>query len=110
MNLFWTDVKNNKYLLGNLYKKDDYFYFDINETELKQAILHGCFGIGTINISRKTNKSKELFDFFKNRVPEKDNVNIDNFLKSINLETYDEYEILKKTKGRLLTDRYFLED
>ena len=51
MNLFWTDVKNNKYLLGNLYKKDDYFYFDINETELKQAILHGCFGIGTINTS-----------------------------------------------------------
>ena len=110
MKLFWSDIEKNKYLLGELYKKDNIFYFEINEDGLKMALKHGCFGIGTINILEKTNKSDELFDFFKNRIPREDSPNIHEFLRSINLEEYDEYEILKRTGARLLTDRYFLEE
>ena len=110
MKLFWNDIKNNKYLLGILFRKDGYYHFDINEDGLKQALHHGCFGIGTINLSKKTIKHKELFDFFKNRIPKKNNPNIDKILKEINLVEYDEYEILKKTGSRLSTDRYYLEE
>ncbi len=110
MQLFWNDIKNNKYLLGNLYKKEEFYYFEINENGLKQALRHGCFGIGKINILEKVSKSKELFDFFKNRIPQKDSPNIEDFLEKINLTQYDEFEILKKTKARLLTDRYYLEE
>ena len=110
MKLFWNDINNNKYLLGILYKKEGMYYFEINEDGLKIALRHGCFGIGKINILEKTNKSEELFDFFKNRIPSKDNPDIDKFLSSIGLDDYDEYEILKRTGTRLLTDRYYLED
>ncbi len=110
MKLFWSDIDNNEYLLGKLYKKENYYYFEINEDGLGMALRHGCFGIGQINILEKINKSEELFDFFKNRIPSKDNPNIDNFLRSIGLDEYDEYEILKRTGARLLTDRYFLKE
>jgi len=110
MKLFWSDINDNKYLLGELNKDDGYYYFEINEDGLKMALRQGCFGIGRINILEKINKSEELFDFFKNRIPPKDNQDIDRFLKSIGLEEYDEYEILKRTGARLVTDRYFLED
>ena len=108
MKLYWNDIEENKYLLGELYKKDNYYYFKINEDGLGMALKHGCFGIGKINILEKTNKSEDLFEFFKNRIPREDSPNIDDFLKSIGLEEYDEYEILKRTGARLLTDRYFL--
>ena len=110
MKLFWSDINNYNYLLGELYKKEDFYYFEINENGLKMALRHGCFGIGRINILEKINKSEELFEFFKNRIPPKDNPDIDLFLNSIGLEEYDEYEILKRTGARLVTDRYFLEE
>ena len=40
----------------------------------------------------------------------RENPNIDEFLKSHNLEEYDEMEILKVTKAELGTDRYFVEE
>ena len=110
MKLFWSDADENKYLLGRLYKEEDYYYFEINEDGLKMALRQGCFGIGKINILEKTNKSKELFDFFKNRIPKEDNPDIESFLESIGLEEYNEFEILKRTGARLLTDRYFLKE
>lgn len=108
MKLFWSDINNNKYLLGELSKKDKIYFFEINEDGLKLALKHGCFGIGRINISKRINTSEYLFDFFKNRIPQKDSPDIINFLHSIALEKYDEFEILKRTGGRLSTDRYFL--
>lgn len=110
MKLFWSDINDNRYLLGEFYKKEGFYYFEINEEGLKIALKHGCFGLGKINILEKVNKSEELFDFFKNRIPPKGNPDINRFLKSIGLEEYDEYEILKRTGARLITDRYFLEE
>lgn len=109
MKLFWDDVNNNKYFLGELYRKDNKYFFYTNPEGINEAMMHGCFGIGTIDIEKKINESNELFDFFKCRLPDPKNPNIKNILKSIGLENYNEYEILKKTQGRLLTDRYYIE-
>ena len=109
MKLFWEENKNKRYLLGILYRKDNYYYFERNKEGLFSAIQHGCFGIGNMDLTKDINKSESLFPFFKNRIPSIDNVDIQNILKKYNLKEYDEYELLKRTHGCLLTDKYYLE-
>lgn len=109
MKLFWNDVNGNSYFIGTLSKDEDYFSFELNNNGLKEAMRHGCFGIGNIDISKESHKSKELFHFFKNRIPRKDAIDIDRILEQYDMKEYDEMELLEKTQGRLITDRYYLE-
>lgn len=109
MKLLWDDAKDKKYVLGELYKEGDYYYFNINNIGLKEAMLHGCFGIGNIDISKSSHKSKELFYFFKRRIPPHDSENIKEILEQFGIKEYDEMKLLEKTQGRLLTDRYYIE-
>ena len=108
LNLYWKDTKENEYMLGELYKKDGKYYFVINEEELKKATHNGCFGIGELNIFYTTHVSDTLFEFFKRRIPSKDNINIEEIMKELDMEKYDEMELLEKTNGILYTDRYYL--
>lgn len=107
LELYWTDVNKNKYLLGKLYKDGEEYVFE-QDDELKNAIRHGCFGIGQIDITKKINRSKELFTFFKNRIPPKNEIEAQSIIKDFNLEKYDELEMLAITKGKKIEDRYFL--
>lgn len=109
MKLYWEDKEKNKYLLGILFKKDQYYYFQKDVEGLNLAINHGCFGIGNIDLSKDILKSEKLFSFFQNRIPQKDNPNIQEILKSYDLAEYDEMALLERTHGRLLADNYYLE-
>ena len=109
LKLFWNDVKGVKYHLGNLYKEGDLYHFDINEEELKNAVRHGCFGIGNIDITKSKLESKELFSFFKGRIPSKEELTSEDLKKYYGVDEYDEMKILKISQGRLLKDRYYLE-
>lgn len=107
--LKWKDINNQIYTIATLYKYEDYYYLMINKEDMLNAKEKGCAGIGITNTNEAGYKSKELFRFFQNRIPSKDNQFIDEFLKEYGLKEYDEMEILKKTKGILGTDRYYLE-
>ena len=110
MKLLWEDNNGNKYVLGNLYKENNHYYFKKNSYDLKVAINHGCFGIGNLDLSKDIVESESLFSFFKNRIPREDNPYIYEILNYLKLEKYDEFEILKRTHGRLISDKYYLED
>ena len=111
LTLFWKDVKGNIYELGDLYKKDDKYYFDIVEKdELKKATRAGCFGIGELNLFYQHHESDNLFYFFARRIPSKDDEQIKEILEELGLEEYNEIELLKRTNGILYTDRYYLEE
>lgn len=110
LKLYWKDLEEETYMLGELYKEKEVYYFNIDEENLKKAINKGCFGIGEINLLYKDHKSDKLFNFFKRRIPSKDNINIEEILRQLELEEYDEMELLKRTKGILNTDRYYLEE
>ena len=109
LKLFWNDVKGNKYHLGNLYKTEDIYHFDIIEEQFKDAVRHGCFGIGNLDITKNKLESKELFEFFKNRIPKENELNLEKLKNYYGLDKYEEMEILRVTEGRLLKDRYYLE-
>ena len=111
LKLYWKDVYGNSYELGKLYKNDNKFCFDIVEKDiLKKATRAGCFGIGELNLFYQHHESDTLFYFFQRRIPDKDHVDIDEILKQLGLEEYDEMKLLKFTNGILNTDRYYLEE
>lgn len=111
LKLYWKDMNGNSYELGNLYKKDNKYCFDIVEKDiLKKATQAGCFGIGELNLFYNHHESDELFTFFKRRIPAKEHVDIEEILKELELAEYDEMELLKRTQGILNTDRYYLEE
>ena len=110
LKLYWTDALENKYMLGILYYEDSKYYFEINDEGLKDAINHGCFGIGELNLAYNKHSSDKLFQFFERRIPSKDNTDIEKILEELDIKEYNEMELLKKTKGILNTDRYYLEE
>ena len=109
LNLMWTDVKDNKYHLGNLYKINNKYYFEIIEKGLSNALRHGCFGIGTLDITKIRNESNELFDFFKKRIPKISELTDEELMNLYGLNEYDDMKILEITGGRSIFDRYYLE-
>lgn len=110
LKLYWKDINKNTYILGKLYRTNEKYCFDIDEEELKKAAHHGCFGIGEINLMYTNHVSDTLFSFFKRRIPSKEHIKIKEILEELELEEYDEMELLAKTKGILDTDRYYLEE
>ena len=108
LSLFWK--KKREYNLGVLEKKEEEYVFTLNEEELKEAIKDGCVGIGNFNLLQHEYKSKELFSFFKNRIPAQDNINIKETLKQYGLNSYDEMELLKNTAAESATDNYYVKE
>ena len=105
LKLKWKDKT-----LGILEKIKDEYVFKIDEEELKEAIKNGCMGIGNLDLLQTEYRSNELFTFFKNRIPDRTNLNIKEILKEFNMEKYDEMELLKNTSAQLETDNYFVEE
>lgn len=108
LHLYWNDIENNNYCIAKLEKNYDNYILYINEENLKLAIKNGCVGIGNINFLSNIYESKELFPFFKNRIPKENHPRIKNILEQYGLKEYNEMELLKVTKGSLRTDRYYL--
>ncbi len=107
--LIWKK-ENTDFELGTLEKIDRDYVFKINEENLKNAIKNGCIGIGNFDLLQNEYRSTELFPFFQNRIPEKDNINIKETLEEFELKEYDEMELLRLTKAELITDNYYMKE
>jgi hypothetical protein len=68
----------------------------------------GFFKVPTFKDIDKTYNSEKLFLFFVNRLYDKGRPDLPQILESYGLQHYDEWELLKATKARLLTDGYEL--
>ncbi|MBO5349283.1 MAG: hypothetical protein J6A89_05655 [Clostridia bacterium] len=89
---------------------NDIFVLKIYEESLKKAIKKGCIGIGNLTFLKSVYKTKALFPFFINRIPPKNHIKINSILKKYNIEKYDEMELLRATKAKLETDRYYVKE
>ena len=101
------DVFWKKYAIGNLYITDNKEYvFKYNLENVEKAKQEGfSYIIGFKDINEEY-KSQKLFPFFSSRIPSRNRHDIQNILQSLNIEEYNENQLLRKTKGKLLTDRY----
>ena len=107
LQLNWKN-DNEDYILGELEKSQNEYIFRINIDGLKRAIKKGCVGIGNFDLKSEEYRSKELFSFFKNRIPDENNLNIKRTLEELNMIQYDEMELLKYTGAELATDNYYM--
>lgn len=101
------DVFWKKYVIGNLYITDGKEYvFKYNLKNVEEAKKEGFSYIIGFKSIDEVYKSEKLFPFFASRIPSKSRHDLQNILKNLNIEGYNESLLLKKTHGKLFTDKY----
>lgn len=112
--LKWKDPTNGtKYVIGALCKKDNKYYFKLSKPHVEEAISHG-FSMITIPFSDfdRIYESDTIFSIFKIRLPKIENYDEDELkelLDELEMDKYDEFEYLDKTKGEKATDNFVIE-
>lgn len=116
--LKWVDYKTNKkYLIGALFrdKKKHKYYFKLSRLHIEKALNEKVISKAILPFSDydKIYESDEIFAIFKIRLPKIENYSneeLEELLQDLEINEYDEFEYLKKTKGILLTDRFIVEE
>jgi len=106
MYLMKSDRNGNKVLIGELGKSEDEYTFKYTPEKVDKP--EGFFKVPTFKDVDKTYKSDRLFLFFVNRLYDRGRPDLPQLLERHGLNDYDEWELLKATKARLLTDGYEL--
>lgn len=106
--LVWKDFETRtRYVVGNLTYDNKVYFFKYTNPELSDAQKQGFTCYPGFEDLTKVYESKELFSNISSRLPNK---NRDDYLEILNYynlnSSDDEYEILTRTKGRLLTDTF----
>lgn len=106
--LIWKDpVSRRRYKIGILTYTNDLYTFQYVNPELNAAIKVGFIDFPGFDDINKKYESKELFANILTRLPNKARPDYLEILNSYNLETdSNNLDILKATKGRLLTDNF----
>ena len=106
--LIWKYPKLNKtYKIGILNYDDDIYTFKYVNPELNSAREVGFRSFPGFDDINKTYESDELFANIETRLPNKSRPDYLEILNSYNLKNDStKFDILKATKGRLITDNY----
>lgn len=108
--LVWTDKKTGtKTYVGQLTKTINGYMFKYIDTSDK-AKNKTWTTVLPFNDRKKIYESTKMFVPFANRLPDRKRVDIDDILKKYGLTTYDEFELLRKTKSKLPIDSYSFEE
>ncbi|NMF06566.1 HIRAN domain-containing protein [Clostridium beijerinckii] len=101
--LIWKDPKSRRqYRIGQLSKNGQYeFQYGF---EIQQAIEKGFELLISFDDLKKKYFSDKLFSPFLSRVPDRRRKGIKDILEKYGLDEYNEYELLKKSGGRLPID------
>lgn len=104
--LVWTSPKNKKqFFVGKLIKSDKNYKFEYL-TNLERAKKEGFKPLVEFPDVKEVYFSKELFQTFASRLPDKRRKDMPQILKKYGLKKFDQYELLKKCKGKLPIDNY----
>lgn len=101
--LIWKDSQTRKnYIVGELSKNGQYEFRYTRE--VNEAINAGFDLLISFDELGKTYTNDTLFPTFSSRLPDKKRRDLDKILKKYNLDTFDEYALLKKSGARLPID------
>lgn len=116
--LKWFDYETNKkHLIGALIrdKQNKKYYFKLNQLYLETAIKEKNISKQILPFSDldKIYESDEIFAIFKVRLPKIERFSeeeLNDLLEELEMKEYDEFEYLRKTNGKLMTDNYIIEE
>jgi|GEM_PF-2869424 len=101
-----ADRNGKKVLIGELAKSDNEYSFRYTPEKIDKPA--GFFKVPTFKEMDRTYKSDKLFLFFVSRLFDKGRPDLPQLLGKYGLSDYNEWELLKATRARLLTDGYEL--
>ena len=104
--LVWTDSNDNKYKVAELYKEGGKFYFKYILENVKKAESNGFKLLVSFPNITATYENLELFPVFSTRLPDRRRPEIQKILDTYDMTEYDEFELLKRSTGKLPTDNY----
>ncbi|SDX34185.1 HIRAN domain-containing protein [Eubacterium barkeri] len=103
--LVWKDdVTRRQFVVGQLIHNGGYtFNYGL---EVEAAIEAGFDLMLPFDDVKKTYHSAFLFPAFSSRLPDRKRVGIEGILKKYKLDSYDEYELLKRSGAKLPIDQF----
>lgn len=102
--LVWKDYKGRKrYIIGELSKNGKY-EFKYRASDVDVAIRNGFEPLIAFPDIEEVYSSYDVFPAFSSRLPDKRRKDIKEILGRYKLESYDAFELLKKSGGKLPTD------
>lgn len=102
--LIWKDPrKRRNYIVGKLTHGDKYYFEYFGE--YREAKKAGWSELEAFP-AEKVYENSELFLSFASRLPDKKRRDISTILEKYHLETYDAFELLRKSGARLPIDSY----
>lgn len=105
-NIRVLSVNWNENVIGYLIKEletGNYLY-KYDQRGLRESRKQGYTYLVGFKDTRKVYASKSLFPAFKSRIPTRQRRDLGQILSSLGTESYDEFELLALSGGRLLTD------
>jgi len=104
--LVWNSQDESKYVVGKLFH-DEKYYFNYVDPDLSEAKGLGVMTYPGFAKHDYTYESETLFPNIKTRLPNKERPDYSVILSSFDAtDTDNDFTILEKTKGKLLTDRF----
>lgn len=101
--LIWKNPQNrSRYMVGCL-KKNDKFEFQYSKN-IKDCLAAGFDLLISFPDVNKKYVSNKLFPEFLSRIPGPTRIDIDEILKKYNLQSYDAFELLKKSGAKTSLD------
>lgn len=106
--LIWKDsISHRRYKIGSLSKKNNRYIFKYINPELDEARVVGFKYFPGFEDLTKLYESKDLFANILTRLPNETRPDYLEILNCYNLEKgSDDFDILKATRGRTITDNY----
>jgi len=101
-----SDRNGNRVLIGELAKSENEYTFRYTPEAADKP--EGFIKVPTFKDTDRVYKSKELFLFFVSRLFDRSRPDLPQLLGEYGLNGYDEWELLKATGARLVTDGYEL--
>jgi hypothetical protein len=102
--LIWQDYKTKqRYIIGELSKNGKY-EFKYRTKELDNAIKNGFKPLIAFANINEVYESYDMFPAFSSRLPDKRRKDVKEILAKYELQKYDEFELLKKSGGKLPID------
>jgi hypothetical protein len=102
--LIWQDYKTKqRYIIGELSKNGKY-EFKYRTKELDNAIKSGFKPLIAFANIDEVYESYDMFPAFSSRLPDKRRKDVKEILAKYELQKYDEFELLKKSGGKLPID------
>lgn len=104
--LVWKDYNTRKrYTIGELSKNGKY-EFKYRTEDVNEAMKNGFEPLIAFPNVNEIYESYDIFPAFSSRLPDKRRKDVKEILAKYKLESYDAFELLKKSGGKLPTDSF----